>query len=99
MPNIMFVNHEHMQRATSAANHQTYVVGQVYGWYSQLHRKVFVSDQIRPGRSIKEAAIVVHELVHYFQDMKKMDESIDVLENEADDYMNAFIKSLTRFSA
>ena len=67
MPEVLVVNHEHMQRAAQQANHHTTLTGQVYGWYSQLHRKVFISDRIKPSRTRKEAAILVHEFIHWFQ--------------------------------
>lgn len=91
MPDVLVVNHEHMQRAAQQANHHTVLSGQVYGWYSQQFGKVFLSDRIRPSRSKKETAVVVHEFIHYFQDHDNKPNDVNALEQEADDYMMRFL--------
>ena len=91
MPNVLVVNHEHMQRAAQQANHHTILSGEVYGWYSQEFGNIFLSDQIRPSRSKKEAAVVVHEFIHYFQDHDNKPNDVAALEQEADEYMARFM--------
>lgn len=92
MPEVLVANHEHMQRAARQANHHTVLMGQVYGWYSQQYDKIFLSDQIRPARSKKEAAVVVHEFIHYFQFHDDKPNDVEALENEADEYMMRFLQ-------
>lgn len=99
MPSVLVVNHDHMQRAVQQANHQVHIFGQVYGWYSQTYRTVFISDRIKPRRSVREAAVVVHEFVHYFQDITQSEMDVHEMEREADEYMNLYVGMLTRNAA
>lgn len=92
MPEVLVANHEHMQHAARQANHHTVLMGTVYGWYSQQYDKIFLSDRVRPSRSKKEAAIVVHEFIHYFQFHDGKPNDVEALEKEADDYMMRYFK-------
>ena len=92
MPPVLVVNHEHMQRAAQRANHHTVLAGQVFGWYSQQHDEIYLSDRIRPSRTNIDAAVVVHEFIHYFQFHDGKPNDVDALEAEADEYMDRFIK-------
>lgn len=96
LPEIWIVSQEHMQHAAQRANHYTIVNGQVYGWYShQFPNKIFLSDKISVSKNKKHAAILVHELGHYLQDMTEKHASrkpfqptdVDFLEKDADDLM------------
>lgn len=96
MPEIWIVSHEHMQHAAQRASHHTVISGQVYGWYSlQYPNKIFLSDRISVSRNKKHAAILVHEIGHYLQDMTEKHAAkkpfqptdVDFLEKDADDLM------------
>ena len=94
MPDVLVVNHDHMQRAAITANHHTAIVGQVVGWYSQPFGKVFVSDRIRPSKSKLAVAFLVHEFVHWFQHICDNTSSIVAMEHEADMYMTMYLNQM-----
>lgn len=96
MPEIWIVSHEHMQHAAQRANHHTVINGQVYGWYShQYPTKIFLSDRISISKNRKHAAILVHEIGHYLQDMTERHAKmkpfkptdVQFLEDDADELM------------
>lgn len=102
MPEIWIVNHQHMQDAVLRASHVTEINGHVFGWYSQrFPTKVFLSDQVKFVSNKMWGAILVHEFVHYLQDVTdKHDtnkpfqpEYVQTLEDEADALMNVYLKS------
>jgi hypothetical protein len=87
MPEVLVANHDHMQRAAAQAHHNTVLSGQVFGWYSQKYKTVYISDKLHPGRDKRAAAVMVHEFIHYMQDHDNKPNDVDALENEADEYM------------
>ena len=91
MPDILVANHEHMQRAASQAHHNTILKGQVFGWYSQTYKTVYMSDRLHPGKDKVAAAVLVHEFIHYMQDNDNKPNDVDALEAEADDYMRRYL--------
>lgn len=95
MPDVLVANHEHMQRAAAQAHHNTVLSGQVFGWYSQKHKAVYISDKLNPGKNKLAAAVMVHEFIHYMQDLDNRPNNVDELEAEADKYMSMFINGIT----
>lgn len=92
MHEILVANHEHMQRAAAQAHHNTVLSGQVFGWFSQRHNMVYISDRLHPGRNKTHAAVLVHEFIHYMQHHDNKPNDVDALEKEADEYMYRFVK-------
>jgi hypothetical protein len=101
-PEIWIVSQEHMQHAAQRANHYTIINGQVYGWYShQFPNKIFLSDRISVSKNKKHAAILVHEIGHYLQDMTEKHAKmkpykptdVEFLENDADELMALWLKT------
>lgn len=91
MPEVLVANHEHMQRAAANAHHNTVLSGQVFGRYSQLYKRVYMSDRLHPGRDKRALAVLVHEFIHYMQDHDNKPNDVDELEKEADMYMYKFL--------
>lgn len=91
-PTVLVVNHEHMQRAASRSSSRLRDDHHVLGWYSQRYKQMYVSDRVRPSKRKQCAAVVVHECVHYLQDMTTTNNDVKVLENEADTIMMKFLR-------
>lgn len=99
-PSIMVVNHEHMQRAASRSSTGVEERKHVLGWYARGNRAVYLSDKVRPSKRISCAGIVVHEIVHYLQDIIGHCWDVVMMEEEADWFMMKYVSSpliLTRF--
>lgn len=92
-PKVWVVGHEHMQRAARAVPHYQENKA-VIGWFSQSYPdKVFISDQMKV-RKPEHAAILAHEIAHYYQHQVGDDRSMDDLEKDADTHMMKYYQSV-----
>jgi hypothetical protein len=98
-PTVVTADHGKMQWAAQRAHHHTVVNGQVFGWYSpQYPATIFLSSQLNVARNKAAQAILVHEMVHYLQDVSADAENreltgddVDALEAEADAVMHKYL--------
>lgn len=91
LPDVWIVGHEHMQHAAQRVPHYSSVDGIVIGWYSQQYQKLFLNDRLQITKRRDHTAVLVHEMVHYIQDVTGMQGTIDQLEKEADEVMLRFL--------
>ena len=88
-PKVWVVGHEHMQRAAKAVPHYQEDKS-VIGWFSQSYPdKVFISDQMKV-RKPEHAAVLAHELAHYYQHQAGDTRPMHDLEADADFHMASY---------
>lgn len=91
---ILVVNHDHLQRSIQQITEPLPRGHVVYGCYSPVYRRVFISDRTKPSHNVRHCATVVHEIVHYFQDMLNLPyKSVEEYENEATSFEQRFIRN------
>jgi len=84
LPPVLVVNHDHLQEAVQRLTELTPAGHVVYGCYSPKYETVFISDRTKPSRNTRHAATLVHEFVHYVQDMLDLPpKSVEEYEDEA----------------
>lgn len=102
-PKVWVVGHEHMQREARKVPH--YKTGhEVIGWFSPEHPdKVFISDQMKV-REPRHAAILAHEVTHFYQHQANDQRDMNSMEADADHHMRKYfdqygrkVKSFKRF--
>jgi|GEM_PF-2885794 len=90
-PSVWMVGHDHMQHAAQRVFHYK-TDHQVMGWFSRNHPdKVFISDRLKI-RNVRHAAVLAHEVTHFFQCCTNDDREMDLLEQDADRCMNDYLR-------
>ncbi len=88
-PKIYVTSQEHMMEYAKRSPH--YRTGNVvYGLFAQSHPdRVYVSDRVRLGSNVAHAAVLAHEIAHYYQYQRGdfQTKSVDEMESEADDIL------------
>lgn len=94
-PKVWVVGHEHMQREAQRVPH--YKTGhEVIGWFSPNYPdKVFISDHMKI-REPRHAAILAHEVTHFYQNQAGDQRDIDSLEADADHHMRRYFDQHVR---
>ena len=89
-PKVWVVGHEHMQREAQKVPH--YKTGnRVIGWFSRNHPdKVFISDRMKI-RNLAHAAVLAHEVSHFYQHQAGDDRDMDDLEKDANHHMMNYL--------